>query len=99
MSLKNLNLHLNILKGSEHMSFNFDQNRHVANRVGQEVEIKEQARKEKNRMEIPDEEKRDMENFSYKAQKRKRLLRNLTGVLAILAVFYVIYWFATRLFL
>jgi len=81
------------------MSFNFDQNRHVANRVGQEVEIKEQARKEKNRLEIPDEEKRNHENFSYKAQKRKRLVRNLIGIVAILVIFYVIYWFATKLFL
>jgi uncharacterized membrane protein YcjF (UPF0283 family) len=80
------------------MSFNFDQNRHVANRVGQEVEIKEQARKEKNRMELPDEEKRDKEDFSYKAQRRKRLYRNLTGVLGILLVLYVVYWFAMRLF-
>lgn len=81
------------------MGFNFDQNRHVANRVGQEVEIQEQARKEKNRMEIPDEQKRNEENFSYKAQKRKRLLRNLIGIFAILIIFYVIYWFATKLFL
>ncbi|HSL87328.1 MAG TPA: hypothetical protein VK861_10375 [Bacteroidales bacterium] len=80
------------------MSFNFDQNRHVANRVGQEVEIKEQARKEKNRLEIPDEEERDSDNFSYKAQKRKRLWRNLTGILAIIAVFYMIYWLAMSLF-
>jgi len=80
------------------MSFNFDQNRHVANRVGQEVEIKEQARKEKNRMELPDEEKRDKEDFSYKAQRRKRLYRNLTGVLGILLVLYIVYWFAMRLF-
>jgi len=81
------------------MSFNFDQNRHVANRVGQEVEIQEQTRKEKDRMEIPDEEKRNSENFSYKAQKRKSLVRNLTGIFAILIIFYVIYWFATKLFL
>lgn len=81
------------------MSFNFDQNRHVANRVGQEVEIQEQARKEKNMMEIPDEQKRNKENFSYKAQKRKRLVRNLTGIFAILVIFYIIYWFATKLFL
>lgn len=45
------------------MSFNFDQNRHVANRVGQEVEIKEQARKEKNRMELPDEKKGTRKTF------------------------------------
>ncbi len=80
------------------MSFNFDQNRHVANRVGQEVEIKEQARKEKNKLEIPDEKARDNEDFSYKAQKRKRLWRNISGIFAILAVLYVVYWFAMNLF-
>ena len=80
------------------MSFNFDQNRHVANRVGQEVEIKEQASKEKNRMELPDEAKRDKEDFSYKAQRRKRLYRNFTGIVAILLILYVVYWFAMRLF-
>lgn len=80
------------------MSFQFDQNRHVANRVGQEVEIKEHQRKEKNRMEIPDEKARDKEDFSYKAQRRKRLFRNLTGILGILLIFYIIYWFAMALF-
>lgn len=80
------------------MSFQFDQNRHVANRVGQEVEIKEHQRKEKNRMEIPDEKARDNEDFSYKAQRRKRLFRNLTGILGILLIFYIIYWFAMALF-
>jgi|GEM_PF-775116 len=80
------------------MSFQFDQNRHVANRVGQEVEIKEHQRKEKNRMEIPDEKARDHEDFSYKSQRRKRLFRNLTGILGILLIFYIIYWFAMALF-
>ena len=80
------------------MSFQFDQNRHVAKRVGQEVEIKEHQRKEKNRMEIPDEKARDHEDFSYKAQRRKRIFRNLTGILGILLIFYIIYWFAMALF-
>lgn len=80
------------------MGFGFDHNRHVANRIGQEVEIKEQQRKEKNRMELPDEEKRDHEDFSYTAQRRKRLYRNLTGILGIILVLYMVYWFAMRLF-
>ena len=80
------------------MSFQFDQNRHVANRVGQEVEIKEHQRKEKNRMEIPDEKARDNEDFSYKAQRRTRLFRTLTGILGILLIFYIIYWLAMARF-
>lgn len=80
------------------MGFDFDQNRHVANRVGQEAEIKEQARKEKNRLEIPNEEDRNKEDYSFEAQRKKQVFRNVTGIVAILAIFYIIYWFATRLF-
>jgi hypothetical protein len=76
----------------------FDQNRHVMNRVGQEVEVREHARKEKNRMEIPDEDERNQKDYSYGAQRRKRIYRNLTGILGILLVLYVVYRFAMWLF-
>ena len=76
----------------------FDQNRHVMNRVGQEVEVREHARKEKNRMEIPDEDVRNQKDYSYGAQRRKRIYRNLTGILGILLVLYVVYRFAMWLF-
>ena len=80
------------------MSLNFDPNRNLMNRTGQDAAIKDQERKEKNRLEIPDEDKRDKENFSYEAQRRKQIVRNITGILAIVLIFYVIYRFATGLF-
>ena len=68
------------------------------NRTGQDAAIKDQERMEKNRLEIPDEGKRDKENFSYEAQRRKQITRNITGILGIILIFYVIYRFAIGLF-
>lgn len=80
------------------MNLNFDPNRNLANRSAQDASMKDHERKEKNRLEIPDEDKRDKENFSYEAQRRKQMIRNITGVLAIILIFYIIYRFATGLF-
>ena len=80
------------------MSLNFDPNRNLMNRTGQDAAIKDQERKEKNRFEIANEEQRDKEDFSYEAQRRKKIVRNITGVLAIILIFYVIFRFATGLF-
>ncbi len=80
------------------MSLNFDPNRNLMNRTGQDAAIKDQERMEKNRLEIPDEGKRDKENFSYEAQRRKQITRNITGILGIILIFYVIYRFAIGLF-
>ncbi len=80
------------------MNLNFDPNRNLVNRTGHDAAIKDQERKEKNRLEIPDEEKRDQENFSYEAQRKKRIMRTVTGILGIILIFYVIYRFAIGLF-
>ena len=80
------------------MNLNFDPNRNLANRTGQDAAIKDQERKEKNRLEIPNEKERDHEDFSYETQKKKQILRNVTGIIAIILIFYGIYQFATGLF-
>lgn len=80
------------------MNLNFDPNRNLANRTGQDAAIKDQERKEKNRLEIPNEKERDHEDFSYETQKKKQILRNVTGIIAIILIFYGIYRFATGLF-
>jgi hypothetical protein len=47
-------------------------------------------------MDLPDESKRDHEDFSYAAQKRKRRTDKLIGIAAILLVLYFVYWFLTN---
>ena len=60
--------------------------------MGLEVEIKEHGRKKKNRLEIPNEENRHHDDFSYEAQRKKSIYRNLTGVVGILLILYTVLW-------
>ena len=78
------------------MSFNFDFNRNLNDRAKAQAEIQDFSRKEKNRMDLPDESKRDHEDFSYAAQKRKQRTDKLIGIAAILLVLYFVYWFLTN---
>lgn len=78
------------------MSFNHDFNRNLNDRAKAQAEIQDFSRREKNRMDLPDESKRDQEDFTYAAQKRKRRIDKLIGIAAILLVLYFVYWFLTN---
>lgn len=78
------------------MNFNTDFNRSLNDRAKAQAEIQDIARKEKNRLELPDESKRDHMNFSYKAQRRKRIVDNLIGTAAVILVLFFVYWFLTN---
>ena len=78
------------------MSFNHDFNRNLNDRAKAQAEIQDFSRREKNRMDLPDESKRNREDFSYAAQKRKRRTDKLIGIAAILLVLYFVYWFLTN---
>ncbi len=80
------------------MNLNFDPSKNLSNRAAQDASFHDQERKEKNRLEIPNEEERDTEDFSYEAQRRKQILRTVTGILGIVFILFVIYRFSKGLF-
>lgn len=80
------------------MKFNYDFNKNLNDRAKAEAEIKDYSRKERDRMEIPEESKRDHVDFSYKAQRRSQIKDKIVGILSILLLLYLVYWFLRNIF-